>query len=591
MTLDAVITVAVLATAVYLWVTEKLPIEAVALLAMLTLVVTRVLTVEEGLGGFSNPATAAIAAMFILSAGLFRTGALGAIGRVLRVVGRRSIVLLVLTLMVAIGAVSAFINNTAAVALLLPMVVAVAHDLKTSPSRLLMPLSFASMFGGMCTLIGTSTNILASSIGEAHGLAPLGMFEFTRLGLMFFGAGLLYMLLVGIWLLPAGRTPAGPAPAGRRTYLTEIVLQADSVSVGKPVAESPLVQRLELDVLELVRNGQRIMPVPPDLVLQTGDVLRIRCPAARIRELQARRGIRLKSDRPGREGGVPIEHLELVEAIVAPNSELVGATLKGHGFRDRFGVTVLGLLHRGEPLQERLGTTTLRAGDALLIEGPREALAGLERHEAFVMVNDLDQPRISRRRLLIAAGIIVAVIAASALELVPIAIAAIGGAMALVATGGLSPRQAAGAVEWRVILLLAGSLALGTAMEKTGLAGYAAEGIVRLLGPLGPVALVAAFYLLTSILTETMSNTATLALLAPIAIVTAESAGLSPRPLLFAVTFAASASFMTPVGYQTNTMIYGPGGYRFADYVKVGGPLNLLFWVIASVMIPRLWPF
>jgi di/tricarboxylate transporter len=207
-----------------------------------------------------------------------------------------------------------------------------------------------------------------------------------------------------------------------------------------------------------------------------------------------------------------------------------------------------------------------------------------------VVVSDVDQPRISRRRLLLAGSIIALVIGVAALELVPIAVAAIAGAMAMVLAGALSPQQAAGAVEWRVILLLAGALALGTAMEKTGLAHVAAEWMVAGLGRFGPVALVAAFYLLTALLTETMSNNATVALLAPIAIVSAEAVGLDPRPLLFAVTFAASASFMTPVGYQTNTLIYGPGGYRFGDYMRVGAPLNLVFWVIASLMIPRLWP-
>jgi di/tricarboxylate transporter len=588
---DALITLAVLVASVALWITEKLAIEVVALLAMLALIVTGVLSVTEGLGGFANPATATFTAMFILSAGLFRTGALTAVGTLLRRVGRRSTWLLAFALMVAVGAVSAFINNTAAVALLLPMVLGVAHDLKVSPSKLLMPLSYASMFGGMCTLIGTSTNILASSIGEAHGLRPLGMFEFTPLGIMFFGAGLIYMLAIGIRLLPARRPASDLATAfDMRAYLTEIVLQPDSPSVGKAVARSPLVERLDIDVLEVVRNGTRIRPVPPDTILQVGDLLRVRCHVKRIRELQARRGIRLKADRPLRDTDIAAENIELVEAVIAPNSELVGTTLKAAGFRDRFGAVALALRHRGETLHERLGTTVLRAGDALLIEATPEAAARLSRHEAFVVVSDVDQPRISRRRLLLAGSIIALVIGVAALELVPIAVAAIAGAMAMVLAGALSPQQAAGAVEWRVILLLAGALALGTAMEKTGLAHVAAEWMVAGLGRFGPVALVAAFYLLTALLTETMSNNATVALLAPIAIVSAEAVGLDPRPLLFAVTFAASASFMTPVGYQTNTLIYGPGGYRFGDYMRVGAPLNLVFWVIASLMIPRLWP-
>lgn len=586
MILDSLITLAVLGGAVYLWVSGRLAVEVVALLAMLTLVVTRVLTVEEGLSGFANPATAAIAALFIVSAGLFRAGALTAVSRLLRAVGRRSVLLLVVTLMLSVGVVSAFINNTPTVALLLPVVVSLARELRTAPGRLLMPLSYASIFGGMCTLIGTSTNILASAIGESHGLAPLGMFEFAPLGLVLFGAGVAYMLVVGHWLLPRGEeAPVAEPPP--RSYLTEIVLDAESASVGLTVAASPLVQRLEIEVLEVVRDRQRHAPPPPDLVLAVGDVLRVRCPASRIRELQARKGIRLKSDRPGPRP----ERQHLAEAIVAPNSELVGSTLKASGFRDRFGVTALALMHRGETLQERLGTTVLRPGDVLLVEGPAEALEGLGRHEAFVFVTDLDHPPLSRRRLLTAVGLLAAVIGVSALGLVPIAIAAIAGAMAMIATGTLSPRQAAGAIDWRVILLLAGSISLGLALEKTGLAGHAARGIVGVLGPLGPVALVAAFYLLTSLATEAMSNAASVALLAPIAIATAVSAGYDPRPFLFAVAFAASASFMTPVGYQTNTMIYGPGGFRFGDFVRVGGPLNLIFLVIASVMIPRLWPF
>jgi di/tricarboxylate transporter len=319
-------------------------------------------------------------------------------------------------------------------------------------------------------------------------------------------------------------------------------------------------------------------------------MLRVRCQVKRIRELHARRGIHLKSHRPLRDVDLTSDDVQLVEAVISPNSELVGTTLKAYGFRDRFGATALAIRHRGEMLHERLGTTVLRAGDALLIEASRDAAERLGQHEAFMVVSEVDQPKISRRRLLIAVGIITSVIVLAATEVLPIAVAAVAGAVALVMVGGLSPRQAYGAVEWRVVLLLAGALALGTALEKTGLAGIGAEVLVGWLGPYGPMALVAAFYLITALLTETMSNNATVALLAPIAIVAAESVGMDPRGLLFAVTFAASASFMTPVGYQTNTLIYGPGGYRFGDYVRVGTPLNLIFWIIATIMIPRLWP-
>lgn len=586
---EIVLVLAILAAAVACFATERLPVDLVALLVLSALLGSGVLTPEQAVSGFSNTATVTVAAMFVLSAGLARTGVVNLLGRRLAGVGRLGFRPALVALMVLIGVVSAFINNTAAVAIFLPVVIGLARDMGISPSKLLIPLSFASMFGGVCTLIGTSTNILVSSIAEQHGQAPFGMFELSPLGLVLFATGGLYLLTVGVRTIPDRRAGADLTQSyGMGDYLTEILVLPEAPAVGRSLRESPLVRDLDLDVLEIHRDGRRLTP-GAETVLEAGDLLRVRCDVQKIRRAEEQEGIVLKSGLKWRDEDLQSPDLALLEAVIAPASALVGKTLKEAGFRQVYGGTALAIRHRGELMRERLGTTPLRSGDVLLVELRRDRVEALRRSPDFVIVSEvgLDEPRQGRR--LVATAIVAGVVAAATLDLLPIMGSAILGSVLLVLTRCITLDEAYQAIDWRIIFLLGGILPLGIALETSGAARLLSSVLVDTIGVWGPTALVSAFYLLTSVLTEAMSNNATAALLAPIAISTATALEVDPRPFLVAVTFAASASFMTPVGYQTNTLIYGPGHYRFTDFLRVGTPLNLLFWLIATLLIPRLW--
>ncbi|HEY7910676.1 MAG TPA: SLC13 family permease [Blastocatellia bacterium] len=592
MTFEIVFVLALLVAAVVLFITEKLRVDLVALIVMAALLVSGIITPEEGIAGFSNPATVTVAAMFVLSHGLFKTGAINLIGNGLTMIGRRSYWVAVLAMMLLIGGISAFINNTAAVALFLPIVIGLARDLRVSPSKLLMPLSFASMFGGVCTLIGTSTNILVNSIGIAHRQPPFEMFEFAPLGLIMFAAGTLYMLAIGTRLIPNRRTSKDLTETfGMGDYLTEIILLPEAKSVGKSIKDSPLIEEMDVDIIEIYRDQELLSPPSPETVLQANDLLRVRCNVEMIRKLEDRVGVVLKSGLKWRDEDLQSAEAILVEAVIAPGSPLEGRSLKEADFRNSYGATALAIRHRGTVMRENLGNIPLKAGDVLLIEVRRDRLSQLKRNQAFVVVSELPVQDFRKGKIVPALVIIAGVVIAATLNILPIVAGAIIGSVLFVATGVIDLEEAYEAIDWQVIFLLAGILTLGTALETTGAARLISSAILKTFGVWGPVAMIAAFYLLTSLLTEAMSNNASAAMIAPIAITTAETIGVSPRPFLVAVAFAASASFMTPVGYQTNTLIYGPGQYRFSDFLRVGTPLNLIFWVVATLLIPQFWPF
>lgn len=592
MNYDIAIVLAVLAGAVILFATDRLPADLVAMLVMISLLLTGVVTPEEGVAGFSNPATVTVAAMFVLSTALFKTGALNFVGRTLLTIGRRSQWLSLALVMLGIGAISAFVNNTAAVAIFMPVVIAFSRSVKVSPSKLLMPLSFASMFGGVCTLIGTSTNLLVSSIAQQQGQPPFSMFEMSPLGIIFFGIGFVYMFVVGVRLIPDRRTEQDLADEyGMGEYLVDIILNEDAASVGTKLGESPIVKELDIEVLDLVRSGSRIARPSPNLVLQAGDQLRARTSLERIAEMQERQGVTLVPKTKWNTDGGSAHKLSLVEVVIAPFSTLEGRSLRGVQFAERFGAIVLAIRHRGRLVHRNLHDMRLGAGDALLLEIPEDRIDLIRRDKNFVIVSEPELPRYRKNKILPAVLIMTGVVAFATLGGKPILVTAIAGAALMVLTRCITLEEAYRAVEWKVIFLLAGVLTLGTALQKSGAADMLSSFLVDSLGVLGPFAVLAGFYLITSLLTEAMSNNATAVLLAPVAIATAEAMQISPRPLLMAVAFAASSSFMTPVGYQTNALIFGPGNYRFVDFVKVGTPLNIMFWIVATLMIPVFWPF
>lgn len=592
MPFEIVIVVAVVLGAAVMFALEKLPVDLVAILAMSALLLAGVVTPEEGIAGFGNTATVTVAAMFVLSTGLTRTGAMNFVGDALARLGKRSFWLTVILMMVVVGVFSAFINNTAVVAIFLPIAFEVSRLARISASKLLMPISFASMFGGVCTLIGTSTNILVSSIAERHGQPPFAMFELTPLGLTFFAAGILYMTTAGVRLIPE-RRPASETegPFQIAGYLTDIILQAHARSVGAVAAESPLVKEVGVEILRIRRGGKFLPGDPGEVILEAGDELQVRCDVAKLEQLKNREGILLKSETTWKDRAAQSNQNVMVEAVVAPGSLLDGSSLHQAALKETFGAKALAIRHRERLIHERIEHTPLGAGDAVLLDIHPRNLERLRRSGIFVLVSSLALPVYRKQKMLVALAVVTAVVASAAFGWLPIVVSAIAGCALLVLTGCISLSEAYESIDWKVIFLLAGVLTLGTGLEKTGAALLISRVIVSALGQFGPVAVLTAFYLLTTTLTEMMSNNATAALLAPIAIATAESLGVNSRPFLMAVTVAASSSFMTPVGYQTNTLIYGPGQYQFRDFVRVGTPLNVMFWLMATLLIPVFWRF
>ncbi|MDQ4076287.1 MAG: SLC13 family permease [Chloroflexota bacterium] len=593
MTPEVAIVLAILFVTVVVLMTEALRVDVVAVLVMGTLVAMGLLTPEEGIEGFANPATVTVGAMFILSAGLQRTGAVNTLGRWLLRVAGRSQGRLITGVMLVVAGLSAFINNTAAVAVLMPLALRVSREMKMSPSKLLMPLSFAAMFGGVTTLIGTSTNILVSAIADQRGVGAFGMFEFLPLGLVMVGLGMLYMLLIGRHLIPERQSEDNTVVDryDLRHYLTEVIVLPGSPLVGWTLEEAQLGLDFDLNIVDIIR-GNREIPLPSARRhLRSGDVLLVSGNVRTLLAIVGRRGWKLVPEAALGDLFLGDDAYTLAEAVVAPGSSLVGQTLRSSGFRRRYGAVVLGMQHHGALVRENLANQPLAAGDLLLLYGERENINQLHSNKDFLMLADVPDRRFRRRKAPVAIAIVAAVVLLAALELLPIVIAAVLGCVAMVLTGVLKLENAYDALDAQVLVMLAGILSLGVAMEKSGTAAFLADLVVDLAGPYGLVALLSAFYLMTSLLTEMMSNNAAAALLAPIAISLATGLDVNPRPFLIAVTFAASSSFMTPIGYQTNTMIYGPGGYRFSDFTRVGAPLNILFWIVATLLIPVFWPF
>jgi len=594
---EAIIVIIILIGSVILFATEVLRVDVVALIIMTVLIISGIISPEEGVSGFSNPATLTVASMYILSAALFKSGAVNSVGRYLAQLFRFNFWVAVFALMLLVGVISAFINNTPVVAIFIPLLATALSSTNHKLSKVLIPLSYASMFGGVCTLMGTSTNILVSGMAEQAGMEPIGMFEMTKLGGLFLIAGIAYLMLIGIRLIPIrGEGNSLIQKFGLGDYLTEIILLPHAPSVGKKIIDSPLVKNLEIEILEVARQGIQYYMPSGDFELLAGDLLKVKCNISRIKELKEREGIQLKGHKKYTDKDMEDEGLTIAEAVIAPNSEFEGKTLKEVSFRQRYGATVLAIRHRGEVMREKVALTPLKAGDTLALEVSRFRLGDLKKRtyqgrNSFLFVSEVGLPEFKKGKIFFVLFAFLAIILLAAFQVLPIMVAALAGAVFLLVSRSISISEAYQAIDWKIIFLLAGTMSLGVAMEKSGAAANLASLIVDTVGVFGPVAIVSALYLLTSILTGMMSNNASAVLLVPIAIGISINLQLDPRPFLMAITFAASASFMTPVGYQTNTMVYGAGAYRFSDFLKVGAPLNILFWILASFLIPYFFPF
>jgi di/tricarboxylate transporter len=587
---------AIIVVALVLFATEPVPIDITAIGVMVTLMLLEpwtgiAPTPAEGLSGFASTATITVLAMFILSEGVQRTGVVQLLGAIIARHTRDSEIRQLGATIGVVGPISGFINNTAAVAILLPMVTDLAHEGGTSPSKLLIPLSYASMFGGMLTLIGTSTNILASSVAADLGVAgaPFGMFEFTALGAVVTVVGAAYLLTVGRALTPERIRPREDLTEefGMEGYLTEVVVRDDSPVVGQTVREALETSDLDVDLLQLIRGEEVFLEPLGPKTIRPGDVFAVRTDRDTLLDLLDLEGFDLLPVRIEEEDleAAEAEVQNLAEVIVAPGSTLVGETLASANFRQRYDATVLAFRRGPELVRQRIDRTTLRVGDTLLVQATGESVERLNENRNFIVAQEVFRPDLRRSKIPVAVGIVLAVVGVAAVDLVPIVVAALAGSLAMVVTGCLKPTEVYDAVQWDVIFLLAGVIPLGIAMQETGGADLIATLLVDASGSLPALAVLALLYLVTALLTNVISNNASVVLMIPVAAEAAAGIGASEFAFVLAVTFAASTAFMTPIGYQTNLFVYGPGGYRFTDYVRIGTPLQLLFALVTTLGI------
>ncbi|MEB3161175.1 MAG: SLC13 family permease, partial [Synechocystis sp.] len=548
----------------------------------------------EGIAGFSNSATITIMAMFILSYGITRTGIIQVIRDTLIQFGGKGLRRQILLMGLIVGPLSAFIANTAIVAIFLPIVESWAKQRRVSVSKLLIPLSYATVLGGMITVLGTSTSILASGLSKELVGREFGLFEFTPLGLITFGLGLFYLAIAAPKILPARRAVSDGNVAAEyqmKDYVSEIIIPPRSSLIGQTLRSSGIQRKFDLDVLEIIHNETHFPQPLADKVLTVGDILLVRGGREDLLRVKDERGVEIVADvqfagkATDAENALESAEEKVAEVLILSNSRLIGSTLKELRFRQRYNATVIAIRRGEELIRQRLGKVQLKFGDLLLLQGPRESFLGLQTTRELLVLEEksLDNLRLDKAKTAIA--IVAGVILVSALDWLPITTAALAGVIAMVVTGCLKPGEIYGAVRWDIIFLLAGLIPLGTAMENSGTTQWIATFLANLGGHLSGYALLLMFYLATALLTEILSNSATVVLMLPIAVQVAKTLGYEPLAFMFVVTFAASNSFMTPIGYQTNTMVYGPGGYRFTDFVRIGAPLTFMLSMVTPLAI------
>lgn len=580
------VTLTITAAAFLFFIFEWLPVDITALLVTVVLMLSRQVSPAEGIAGFSNAATLTVMAMFILSAGMARTGALQRASDLLfRLAGKRP-QQQVLALGAIAGPMSGIVNNTAIVSVFLPMVEDLCRQRGISTSKLLMPLSFVTILGGMLTVVGTSTNVLASGLSEQLGYGAFDLFQFTGLGLPVFLIGLLYLVLVAPHLLPNRKAPTDSLSQDYdlKEYVSEVVVTPRSGLVGQTLRDSQMQRRFDLDVLELIHNGNRFAQPLADKVLSAGDILIVRCSRQDLLNIRDSQGLEILPDvqfgQKSWQADLSSQEEGIAEVMVAANSNLIGSTLKELRFRQRYNVTVLAIRRGQELVRDRLGKVPLRFGDLLLVQGPKQSFVGLQTSQDVLVLEqrDLETLRADRANLAILIGL--SVIALAATGQYPILVAAMTGAILMVLTGCLKPGELYQSVRWDVIFLLACLIPLGTAMERSGATRWLADQLVQLGGELSGYWLLTILFVTTTVMTAILSNSAAIILLLPVGVQVAETIHIDPVTVMFVITFAASNCFLTPIAYQTNTMVYGAGGYRFLDFVRVGGPLALLLAIV-----------
>ena len=583
---------AILIVTLVLLITDKAPVDLVAVGLMVSLAVTGILQPNEAVAGFASPAVITVGAMFLMSRGMIRTGAVGFIGQQVIAMARGNHRLALLMSLLIVAAASAFINNTPVVVLFIPIMLALGCEYGISPSKFLIPVSYASILAGTCTLVGTSTNIIVSDLSVQAGYAPIGMFELAWVGLPVAVIGIGFLTLTASRFMPSHAAATCHVDNGEdRTYLAELQLPESSALMGQPPAV--LAERYPaLGIVEVVRNADIHYPDEAGLRFAPTDLLLVKSSATDIVAILAE-GLAELPHEPAdlTARGADPEHL-IVELVLPPQSRLIGAKVPDTKLFGNEDIQILAIKRRSHHYADlKLHKRRLRVGDILLVRSPLTQLEWLRSGGDFIVIEDVHHEivhkRLAGRALIIFGG----VVTAAATGLLSIMVAAMAGVLLMILTGCLQLRSAYRELRADVLLLIVGTIALGQAMQKTGATDLYANAFLQLFAGAGPSVVLGGFLLLTSIGTQILSNNATAVLLLPVAVSTTLSLGVDPRPFIIAVCFGASACFASPIGYQTNLMVYGPGNYRFADYLKLGLPLNLMVIAAGAFLIPRFWPF
>ncbi len=591
------IVLALLLIAVALFATEKLSVDIITFLLLIALVVCRILQPDEAFAGFSNDIIIILGSIFIISGALQRTGVLDWMGSRLQMVASGSNNRLLLLLMAVVSGISAFMNNTTVTAIFVPPTMGLAKQTKTSPSGWLMPVAFASIMGGTCTLIGTSTNVAVSGYIARLGLEPLRMFEFTPIGIIIVVIGIAYMMFIGRRWLPDHQDESLTEEYEIREYLSEIVVTPDSHLIGQTIFESDL-SKMDFRILEVIRNQEKLLP-ERKTTIEANDVLLIEGKVSELIKVKEAAGIEILAEVKLGDKDLQSEQIKILEVLITPLSSLIGQTLKEANFRLRFGMSALAIHRHGESLREKIGRIRLQLGDVLLIQGAKERIEELRREPDFMIFGEYAPPAYRKSKGLYTVLFFVAAIVTGSTGVLPLSIAFLSAAVLTLLTRCITIEEAYEFIDWRLLILIGGMTAFGTAMDDhhTGAAAFLAKLIVDGLHPLvsgmperyGVMLILASFFVLTVALTQPMSNAAAALVVLPIALETAQRLGVNERTFAIAIMLAASVSFITPFE-PSCILVYGPGKYKFADFLKVGLFLTVILTIVVLFLLPLFWP-